>query len=233
MPKDALFRKKSVDRITSPEQMRDYLRVTSPKLWMLLSAIILLLAGLIFYAATSRMESTYPLKMTFYAWDYLTGEIPYDQMDHFSVGMPVRIGGETGSVKMVFSGARMLLNISLDSQAELEDGYYYLSFGESTEADPDDMYYLICDSGRLTCSDMAIQNQASGGDARVRIWDDASLEEGTQPINGRLATITGAEPIAIAEVAAELDSAETALEMGMYDAEIVTENTTPLSFLLN
>ena len=57
------FRKKSMDRISSPDEMRDYLRVTSPRLWMLLGTIILLLAGFVFYAATSRMESTYPLKM--------------------------------------------------------------------------------------------------------------------------------------------------------------------------
>ena len=96
MAKEALFREKSMDRITSPEQMRDYLRVTNPRLWMLLGAIIVLLAGFIIYAVTGTMESTYQLKMQYFGVEYITGEIPYDQMDHFAVGMPVRIAGETG-----------------------------------------------------------------------------------------------------------------------------------------
>jgi hypothetical protein len=40
-----LFRKKSIDRISSPEKLEDYMRVTSPRLWMLLSAIVILLVG--------------------------------------------------------------------------------------------------------------------------------------------------------------------------------------------
>ena len=38
-----LFRKKSLDRISSPEELHDYLRVTSPSLWMVLAAIMVLL----------------------------------------------------------------------------------------------------------------------------------------------------------------------------------------------
>ena len=41
-----LFRKESYDRISSPEQMRDYMRVTSPLLWMLLAAMIAFFAAL-------------------------------------------------------------------------------------------------------------------------------------------------------------------------------------------
>ena len=52
-----LFRKESIDRISSPEEMHDYMRVTSPKLWMILSAVIALLVGFIVYASTSVMES--------------------------------------------------------------------------------------------------------------------------------------------------------------------------------
>ena len=53
-----LFRQKSIDRISSPEQLHDYMRVTSPKLWMILSAIIVLMVGLIVLASTATMEST-------------------------------------------------------------------------------------------------------------------------------------------------------------------------------
>ena len=40
-----VFRKKTLDRIASPEQLTDYLRVTNPGIWVILVAVILLLAG--------------------------------------------------------------------------------------------------------------------------------------------------------------------------------------------
>ena len=43
--RETIFRQKTIDRISSPEQMTDYLRVTNPGIWVILVAVILLLAG--------------------------------------------------------------------------------------------------------------------------------------------------------------------------------------------
>ena len=42
---DKIFRKKSVDKMSSPEQLNDYIKVTSPGIWMVLAAIAIFLAG--------------------------------------------------------------------------------------------------------------------------------------------------------------------------------------------
>lgn len=42
-----LFRKKSMDKISSPEELNDYIRVTSPSVWMVLAGTVILLAGLL------------------------------------------------------------------------------------------------------------------------------------------------------------------------------------------
>ncbi len=52
-----LFRKNSIDRISSPEQLNDYLRVTNPSVWAVLLAIILLLAGLLVWSSVATIES--------------------------------------------------------------------------------------------------------------------------------------------------------------------------------
>ena len=52
-----LFRQKSVERISSPEDLHEYMRVTSPRLWMILIAILVLLAGFIIFASTATMEN--------------------------------------------------------------------------------------------------------------------------------------------------------------------------------
>ncbi|HAM16439.1 MAG TPA: hypothetical protein DCP91_11425 [Eggerthellaceae bacterium] len=44
-------------RISSPEQLNDYLKVTSPKIWLLLVAVILLIAGLILWSSFTTIES--------------------------------------------------------------------------------------------------------------------------------------------------------------------------------
>ena len=229
MDKEALFREKSMERITSPDQMRDHLRVTNPRLWMLLGAVVLLLAGFIIFAAVSRMESTYPLKMDFVSAEFITGEIPYDQMDHFSVGMPVRIAGETGHIRSIYSSARILLDFNPDSSADFAEGLYVMSIGEKENVSLEELYYLRYDSGRWTCPDIGLQSLLEGHDTRVRIW----LEDDTHDSKGWLATVSGARPYASATAEAILDNTDTNLKPGTYDAEIVTESTTPISFLLN
>ena len=55
-----LFRQKSLERISSPEQMNDYIRVTNPGVWMVLGTIVALLAGVIIWAAAGRLETVVP-----------------------------------------------------------------------------------------------------------------------------------------------------------------------------
>ena len=40
-----LYNKKALDQIRSPEQMNGYLKVTTPQVWIILAAVIFLLAG--------------------------------------------------------------------------------------------------------------------------------------------------------------------------------------------
>lgn len=54
--KNSIFRKKSMDRVSSPEQLNDYIRVTSPGVWLFLIALLLLLAGFIIWTAFGRLD---------------------------------------------------------------------------------------------------------------------------------------------------------------------------------
>ena len=53
--KEQLFREKTMERISSPEQLTDYLRVTNPGIWAVLTAVILILVGIIAWAAVLPM----------------------------------------------------------------------------------------------------------------------------------------------------------------------------------
>lgn len=56
--KESIFRKKSLDRISSPEEIDDYMKVTSPSMWIVLAVIVLLLLAVLFWSITGRIEST-------------------------------------------------------------------------------------------------------------------------------------------------------------------------------
>ena len=53
-----LFRKKSVDKVSSPEQLNEYIRVANPGVWMVLAAIVILLAGVIVWGFIGHIDTT-------------------------------------------------------------------------------------------------------------------------------------------------------------------------------
>ena len=54
---EPLFRKESIERVSSPEQLSDYLHVTTPAIWVVLIAVILLLASLFVWSGVTATES--------------------------------------------------------------------------------------------------------------------------------------------------------------------------------
>ena len=54
----SLFRQKNLERISSPEQLNDYIRVTTPSVWLVLAALVVLLVGLLAWGALGTVEST-------------------------------------------------------------------------------------------------------------------------------------------------------------------------------
>ncbi len=98
--KAGIFRQKSIDRISSPEQLSDYLKVTNPGIWALLAAIILLLGGLFAWSMVGNLETvadgvavvengTAQIMVTDTAYSELTS------------GMTVRIGNDEYSIATV------------------------------------------------------------------------------------------------------------------------------------
>ena len=51
-----IFRQKSIKRVSSPEQLNDYIRVTAPSVWIVLISLVLLLAGILAWCIFGRIE---------------------------------------------------------------------------------------------------------------------------------------------------------------------------------
>ena len=53
----SVFRKKSMDRVSSPEQLNDYIKVSNPAVWMIICAIIILLIGICVWGIFGRLDT--------------------------------------------------------------------------------------------------------------------------------------------------------------------------------
>lgn len=55
---DNIFRKKSIDKVSSPEQLNDYIRVANPGVWLVLGALIALLIGVCVWGVLGSLNTT-------------------------------------------------------------------------------------------------------------------------------------------------------------------------------
>lgn len=83
-----LFREKALQRISSPEKLTEYLRVTNPGIWIVLSAVILLLGGILIWAAIGTLETKADAKVI--VEDHVAMVVT-DGTARLKDGMPLRI----------------------------------------------------------------------------------------------------------------------------------------------
>ncbi|MCR4655227.1 MAG: hypothetical protein K5770_03245 [Lachnospiraceae bacterium] len=56
MGKKTVFREKSMERVTSPEQLNDYIKVTTPAVWLILFATLIIIVGTLFWAVFGKIR---------------------------------------------------------------------------------------------------------------------------------------------------------------------------------
>ena len=52
----SIFREKSIARVTGPEALNDYIRVTTPSVWIVLIALVVLLVGMLAWSVFGTVE---------------------------------------------------------------------------------------------------------------------------------------------------------------------------------
>ena len=149
MENNKLFDAKALEKINSQEDLHDYMRVTSHKLWMLLGAVILLLVGFIVFAATTTMENTMNITVEVQNFDTLkenqtegtpapapgqysliSSSLPASLADTLKVGMVVRLGTYKGKIVWISMGE--LDNAEAELYAIIEMNQGYVPFPDGT-----------------------------------------------------------------------------------------------------
>ena len=91
--KTKLFREKSLEAIESPESLNDYLRVTSPGVWLALATVIVLLAGMILWGVFGRIDTTTTLAVSAREGQAVC-YVPYDVLEKVMAAGEVNVNGE-------------------------------------------------------------------------------------------------------------------------------------------
>lgn len=92
-----IFRKKSLERVNSPEQLNDYIKVSNPGVWVVLAAVVLLLVGVGVWSVFGTLSTVVELPATVEngtAVCYASAE----EAKKLSVGMEADIGDVKGTV---------------------------------------------------------------------------------------------------------------------------------------
>lgn len=220
--KNQLFRKETLERISSPEQLHDYMRVTNPSMWMVLSAIAALLVGFIIYASTATMESM--IEVTVLVEDgYISSDVTQVQSEVIRPHMPVRLSGVEGEIGEIFLVTKLRLDLTDKDGAMPKDGSYVMTMKDKDELpeEYDGEIYLTVSNGIASLYD------------NEDILEEFFSEERKCTINGQKYTVESAGEYDATVISIYLNDDNASIGNGAYKAEIITESTKPISFLLN
>ena len=96
--RQTVFRKKTLERISSPDQLTDYLCVTNPGIWVILAAIIALLAGLFAWGTIGTLETGAKVKVI--VEEHMAQVVPMGS-EILSEGMPLRVASQETAIASV------------------------------------------------------------------------------------------------------------------------------------
>lgn len=116
---NSIFRKKTLDSISSPDQLTNYLKVTNPGIWLVFAAVIVFLVGLFVWAKVGTLETKAPARIVVVDD---TALVSINSTKELKEGMPLRIASEEymiASVKKDEYGRTLGI-----AQVDLPDGNY-------------------------------------------------------------------------------------------------------------
>ena len=111
-----LFRKKSVDKVSSPEQLNEYIRVANPGVWMVLAAIVVLLVGTIVWGYIGHLDTTLSTAVVCENGEAVI-YLKESDAAKIAVGMPVRVGDKECTLSGLYSPEPLRVDGTLSEYA--------------------------------------------------------------------------------------------------------------------
>ena len=118
-----IFRKKSLDKVKSPENLDDYIQVSNPGVWLLLISVIVLLAGACVWGVFGHIDST--AETSIYAENgTIVCYVADEDISSVQDGMTVKLSGFEAVIMEVGQKEEMGYVCVLKSDQTIPDGFY-------------------------------------------------------------------------------------------------------------
>lgn len=119
---EEIYRKESLEKVKSPENLDDYIKVSNPGVWLLLISIIVLLAGMCIWGVFGTIEVTQEAQVEV-SEGGIYCSIESKGVKSLQDGMIVRFDGfETNITRIFRQGSAYICE--LKSNQDVPDGYY-------------------------------------------------------------------------------------------------------------
>lgn len=96
----SIFREKSLQRVSSPEQLNEYIRVTNPGIWLTLASAVVLLIGFVVWGVVGTLETKVDT-VSVSGSGTLTCYVKETDIAQIAQGDTVRVGGEECAVEEI------------------------------------------------------------------------------------------------------------------------------------
>ena len=97
---ETVFREKSLDKVKSPDNLNEYIRVANPGIWILLVSILILLVGFCIWGIFGQVQTLITVD-ALCEDGIVTCRLSDSEAENISPGMKVFLNGQTGYVSEI------------------------------------------------------------------------------------------------------------------------------------
>ena len=109
---DQIFREKSLQRVKSPDELNDYIKVSRPSTWLILGAIIVFLVGVVVWGTFGKINVTVSGLSLVENGRIYTVVDAEKEFPRIKTGMEMRVGEVRGEVEVLYDERRILGDVA-------------------------------------------------------------------------------------------------------------------------
>lgn len=95
-----VFRQKNLDKINSPESLNDYVKVTNPSVWIILTGILILIIGAFIFSAFGTVDTNKNLAVSVTNGDIMA-YMDENDISSIDVHMTIKIDGTEYAIRSI------------------------------------------------------------------------------------------------------------------------------------
>lgn len=120
---EPIFREKSLEKVKSPDNLNEYIRVSNPGVWTLMAAVVFLLVGFCIWGIFGQLKTTVEAD-AHCENGVITCYLNDADVKRITPGMSVEIGKATGAVAEISVREENKSTCTISTTEPLPDGIY-------------------------------------------------------------------------------------------------------------